>query len=86
MCINDLYTCKDSSKINCTLACNTLGYIPCRNYMDKNICSSINQKSNKFVNSKSIKSNYFQFISSSSQKEVTLLSDSTLYTSQFLVN
>lgn len=45
MCTNDLYLCKDSSRINCTLACSTLGYIPCRNYVDKKICSSVNKKS-----------------------------------------
>lgn len=46
MCTNDLYLCKDSSRINCTLACSTLGYIPCRNYVDKKICSTVNKKSN----------------------------------------
>lgn len=45
MCTNDLYLCKDSSRINCTLACSTLGYIPCRNYVDKKICASVNKKS-----------------------------------------
>jgi len=41
MCTNDLYVCRDSSHINCTLACSTLGYIPCKNYMDKNVCDSV---------------------------------------------
>ncbi len=41
MCTNDLYTCKDLSRINCTLACSTLGYIPCQNYMDRKICASV---------------------------------------------
>lgn len=86
MCINDLYTCKDSSRINCTLACNTLGYIPCRNYMDKKICSSIIRKTNKFSNFKSFKENSFQFINSAGSKEIDVLgskfsiSDSILFT------
>ncbi|RNA41037.1 Low-density lipo receptor-related [Brachionus plicatilis] len=46
MCTNDLYICKDSSRINCTLACSTLGYIPCKNYADRKICSSYAKKSN----------------------------------------
>lgn len=41
MCTNDLYTCKDTSVINCTMACTTLGYIPCINYMDKNACANV---------------------------------------------
>jgi hypothetical protein len=44
MCTNDFYLCKDSSRINCTLACSTLGYIPCKNYVDKKICGSVNRK------------------------------------------
>ena len=46
MCTNDFYLCKDSSRINCTLACSTLGYIPCKNYVDKKICGSVNRKLN----------------------------------------
>jgi hypothetical protein len=42
MCTNDFYICKDSSRINCTLACSTLGYIPCKNYVDKKVCSRLN--------------------------------------------
>lgn len=59
MCTNDLYLCKDSSRINCTLACSTLGYIPCRNYVDKKICSSVNKKhqSGRFFGLKSTSSN-----------------------------
>lgn len=41
MCTNDLYQCKDLSRINCTRACTTLGYIPCKNYMDTKICASV---------------------------------------------
>ena len=41
MCTNDLYQCKDSSRINCTRACTTLGYIPCKNYVDTKICATI---------------------------------------------
>ena len=41
MCINDIYLCKDFSRINCTLACSSLGYIPCKSYMDKKVCSSV---------------------------------------------
>jgi hypothetical protein len=51
MCTNDLYLCRDASRINCTLACLTLGYIPCKNYMDKKICSTVlKNKSLKFYN------------------------------------
>lgn len=54
MCTNDLYTCKDLSRINCTLACSTLGYIPCKNYMDKKICETVIRRqkgqSNSFFN------------------------------------
>ena len=52
MCTNDLYTCKDSSQINCTLACSTLGYVPCKNYLDRKVCENVlrklEQKSNRF--------------------------------------
>ncbi|CAF0798424.1 unnamed protein product [Brachionus calyciflorus] len=48
MCTNDLYICKDSSRINCTLACSTLGYIPCKNYADRKICASYNKKTSLF--------------------------------------
>lgn len=44
MCINDIYMCRDSSRINCTLACSTLGYIPCKNYADKQICLKLFEK------------------------------------------
>ncbi len=44
MCMNDVYVCKDLTRINCTLACSTLGYIPCKNYVDKLVCSSIAKK------------------------------------------
>lgn len=59
MCTNDLYLCKDSSRINCTLACSTLGYIPCRNYVDKKICLSVNKKSSRFFSLKSAKTSIF---------------------------
>lgn len=81
MCNNDLYTCRDSSRINCTLACNTLGYIPCKNYMDRKVCSNILKK-NKFYNSKSINDNNYP---TANQNEINLLgskfkiNDSVLY-------
>jgi len=40
-CVNDVYLCRDSSRINCSWACSILGYIPCKSYMDKKICSSV---------------------------------------------
>ncbi len=52
MCTEDLYLCKDSSRINCTLACSTLGYIPCKNYMDRKICATVNKKASKFYSLK----------------------------------
>lgn len=81
MCNNDLYTCRDSSRINCTLACNTLGYIPCKNYMDRKVCSNILKK-NKLYNSKSINDNNNP---TANQNEINLLgskftiNDSVLY-------
>lgn len=74
MCNDDLYTCRDSSRINCTLACNTLGYIPCRNYMDKKVCSNVLKKANKYLSSKS-KDKGFQLISSSGH-EINLFGSS----------
>jgi hypothetical protein len=50
--------CKDSSRINCTLACSTLGYIPCKNYKDTKICASVLKQTNKFFNLKSIKHHF----------------------------
>lgn len=58
MCTNDLYTCKDLSQINCTLACSTLGYVPCKNYLDRKVCENVlrklDQKSNRFFDSGAI--------------------------------
>ena len=41
MCTDEIYTCKDLSRINCTLACLTLGYLPCKNYIDMKICNNL---------------------------------------------
>ena len=40
-CINDLYLCRDSSRINCSWACSILGFIPCKSYRDKKVCSTV---------------------------------------------
>ena len=64
-----------------------LGYIPCKNYMDKKICSSVIRKTSKLSSFKSFKENTFQFISSAGGKEIDLfgsrfsVSDSILFTS-----
>lgn len=46
MCTNDIYVCRDSSRINCTLACLTLGYIPCKHYKDIIICPTVLKNKN----------------------------------------
>lgn len=66
MCTNDLYQCKDSSRINCTLACSTLGYIPCKNYMDRKICASVNKKSINYPSSNYFRNNFNNDLNSSS--------------------
>ncbi len=66
MCTNDVYICRDrqSSLINCTLACSTLGYIPCQNYMDKLVCSTIAKKAYikpSFIHNSNMKTTHNDF-------------------------
>ena len=47
-CPDEVYICKDLSRINCIEACPDLGYIPCKHYKDYEICGNSNpSKTNK---------------------------------------
>jgi len=42
-CINNLYSCPPDDDIRCDLACETLGYVPCRTIQDRRACQNLRQ-------------------------------------------
>ncbi len=76
MCTNDIYKCKDNlSVINCSMACSTLGYIPCQNYMDEKVCAS-------FLRRQAIQTDgFFHFGSLSGKSLINSLSSQSIFIS-----